>query len=617
MKICNLERASEKLPDTLTPATLAEFSPGSDPFERARQKGNKQWIIAHIFNGYNKLIFALTLISTVLASVLSSGIVVVIGMVVTDLLGPGTSLMSYTWIILAMGLATPLFHLTTNLLREYLAQRIERDTRKEFYGSLLGKSQSFHDMQRIGDLMARATNDVRMLNFLISPALSLIINAFTNLIIPVVFIVLFYPTQLILVPLIFTGLFLISLRDYNKKMDPVTNKLRMEFGKMNATLNETLSGIEVVKASTLESREMNKFYMSAKNYRDAYVAQGNIMAKYLPLLLVAAAITFGFAHAVILNFQGLMGIGDTIAYVGLLIQLRFPTFISIFVFVIVRLAISGAQRLIEIMNQTTEIDENFLSAPRTINGNVKFENVTFTYPKTENPVLQNISFEIKAGQTVAIVGTTGSGKTTLTKLLSRLYDVNEGKILIDETDVRDYTLKSLRDQISYIEQDIFLFSSSILENISFGRASSLEDVIHVAKLAQAHDFIMRMPSQYNSKVGERGVQLSGGERQRIALARAFLTDPSILILDDSTSAIDSDTEDKIQRAMNQIRQNRTTFLITHRLSQIRWADLILVLKHGQIVAQGTHKELLETSDEYRKIFVKRFDVDVSKLKEVC
>ena len=466
--------------------------------------------------------------------------------------------------------------------------------------------------------MARATNDVRVLNFLVNPALSLIINAFTYLIVPMVFIVIFYPSQLVITPIAFAILFLIALRDYNKKMGPVTNRMRMEFGQMNATLNETLSGIEVVKASTLEWREMKKYYASAKDYRDAYVKQGLIMAKYFPLLLIAVTITIGFAHSILLNMQGLMGIGEIIAFVGLLTQLRFPTFISIFVFAMVRLAISGAERLLEIMKAETKFDYFwFQGISEKIKGDITFDNVSFTYPNSEIQVLQNISFEIKAGQTVAIVGTTGSGKTTLTKLLSRLYDITEGRILIDGVDVREYALKSLRNQISYIEQDIFLFSNSVFENISFGRTSSLEEVIGVAKQAQAHKFISTIPNGYDSEVGERGVQLSGGERQRIALARAFLTDPPILVLDDSTSAIDSQTEDQIQRAMNTIRKNRTTFLITHRLSQIRWADLILVLRHGEIVAKGTHEELLETSDEYRKIFIKKFDVDVAQLKEVC
>ncbi|MFX0009514.1 MAG: ABC transporter ATP-binding protein, partial [Candidatus Hermodarchaeota archaeon] len=242
-----------------------------------------------------------------------------------------------------------------------------------------------------------------------------------------------------------------------------------------------------------------------------------------------------------------------------------------------------------------------------------FENVDFAYPESNNSILKNISFEVKPGQTVAVVGTTGSGKTTLTKLISRLYDVSNGRILIDGSDIRDYALKSLRAQISYIEQDVFLFSTTIFDNISFGRISSMEQVISVAQQAQAHDFITMLPDKYMSKVGERGVQLSGGERQRIAIARAFLSDPRILILDDSTSAIDSNTEDKIQFAIKNILKDRTTILITHRLSQIRWADLIIVLKNGEIAAKGTHEQLLESSEEYRKIFVKKFDIEEAEL----
>jgi ATP-binding cassette subfamily B protein len=318
-------------------------------------------------------------------------------------------------------------------------------------------------------------------------------------------------------------------------------------------------------------------------------------------------------HGIILNFTIGFYIGYIIGYTALLRQLGFPTQISIFVFATVRVAITSAQRLIALMNRETEIDENIQGISQPIKGGIKFENVSFTYPGSDKTVLNDISLEVKPGQTVAIVGTTGSGKTTLTKLISRLYDVDKGKILVDDIDIRDYALKSLRSQISYIEQDVFLFSDSIFSNISFGRTSSEEEIIQVAKEAQAHEFISDFPDQYESEVGERGVQLSGGERQRIAIARAFLSDPRILILDDSTSAIDSNTEDKIQRAIQSILKDRTTLLITHRLSQIRWADLIIVLKKGEIAAMGTHEDLLSTSPEYQKIFVKKFDIDVEKL----
>jgi ATP-binding cassette subfamily B protein len=499
------------------------------------------------------------------------------------------------------------------LLREVLAQRMERDTRKEFLQNLLGKSQSFHEQQKIGDIMARATEDVRMLNFLVSPALSLIFESFSSLVVPIIYIIIFYPAELAIAPIIFTILFLIALKNYNKKLGPVTVQLRTEFGEMDDKLNESLTGIELIKSTAQEMRQSQKYLIHAGKYRDAYMQEGKIQAKYTPLLILAIAITIGLAQSIYLYYQGILTIGEIIAYMGLFALLRFPTNISIFIFALVKLAQASSNRLLEVMNKETEIDENKEGKQKDLVGKIKFENVTFKYPDDVNPVLKNISFEVDPGQTLAVVGATGSGKTTLTKLISRLYDVSEGRITIDDIDIRDYSLKSLRSQISYIEQDVFLFSTSIFYNISFGRVSTLEEVIEVAKQAQAHDFISKFPKGYDSEVGERGVQLSGGERQRIAIARAFLANPKILILDDSTSAIDSETEDKIQEAINNILRDRTTILITHRLSQIRWADKIIVLKKGKIDAIGRHEDLLKTSDEYQKIFIKRFDVDLKQL----
>ena len=593
---------------------ILEFSPGKDFFKKARKKGVRSWIFSHIFHGSNKVFILVVLFTTILASILSSTISVSIGNAVQQFINADVgSLIYFTLMILFLGLMTPVLRLLNYFLREVLAQRLERDTRKEFYGILLGKSQSFHDKQQIGDLMARATDDVRMLNFMISPAVSLIFESFTSLVIPVIFIFLFYPVQLIVEPLIFTGLFVISLIRYNKKLTPVTGDLRMNFGMINASLNEALSGIEVVKGSTQEAYELEKYLDFAKKYRDAYVKQGRIQAKYMPILFLGLLITVGLAHSLILFNLGLIEIGQIISYIGLLDLLYFSTFISIFVFAMIKLAGSSAKRLLELMNQETEINENPNGIQKEIGGSIRFDNVSFKYPGTQTLVLKDITFEVKSGQTVAIVGTTGSGKTTLTKLISRLYDVSEGQILVDGHDIRDYALKSLRAQISYIEQDVFLFSFSVFENISFGRLGTRENVIEAAKQAQANDFINELPEKYDSKIGERGVLLSGGERQRIAIARAFLADPRILILDDSTSAIDSNTEDKIQYAIKNVLRNRTTFLITHRLSQIRWADLIIVLKDGKIEAKGNHQELIQASEEYRKIFIKKFDLDEQEL----
>ena len=602
----------------LTSDPVVEFSPGKDPYVKSRKKGATRWILAHIFHGTNRLFIIIIIFAIILAANLSSIVYIIMGEAISVLLSGMTGLLgNYIIIILIIGISGPLIRILSRMLIEILAQRIERDARKEFFTNLLGKSQSFHDRQKIGELMARVTDDVRMLNFLISPALSLVIESFTFLFIPVIYIILNYPIQLIIEPIIFSISFLFLVRSYSRKIGPVTFELRSNFGLLTATLSETLSGIEVVKATVQEEKEMKKYFTYAKNYRDAFIKRGKLEARYLPILVLGLIITAGFMHCIVLFNLGLMKIGDIIAFLGILGLLRFPTNISMFVFSIFRLAGSSAARLLELMNKKTEIDENKEGKEIKFKGSINFKNVDFTYPDSKTPVLRNISFEVEPGQTVAVVGTTGSGKTTLTKLISRLYDVTHGQILIDGSDIRNYALQSLRDQISYIEQDVFLFSTTIFDNISFGRISSLEQVVEVAQQAQAHDFIDELPDKYQSEVGERGVQLSGGERQRIAIARAFLSDPRILILDDSTSAIDSNTEDKIQYAIKNILKNRTTILITHRLSQIRWADLIIVLKNGEIAAKGTHEELLKTSAEYRKIFVKKFDIKEEQLlKEV-
>jgi len=240
---------------------------------------------------------------------------------------------------------------------------------------------------------------------------------------------------------------------------------------------------------------------------------------------------------------------------------------------------------------------------KPIEGEVVFENVSFSYDGAQ--VLKDLSFRVFSGETVAIVGLTGSGKTTLTRLINRIYDTASGHVLVDGVDVKDWSLESLRSQISTIEQDVFLFSRTLRENIAFGLAEAgPKEIERAAREAQAHEFIMAFPEGYETKIGERGVTLSGGQRQRIAIARAFLTNPRILILDDSTSAIDSATEDQIQRAMRRISKERTTFIITHRLSQIRWADRILVLRKGELANQGTHEELMERSPDYRRIFAR-------------
>lgn len=489
-----------------------------------------------------------------------------------------------------------------NYAGEYIAQAIERDTRHELYVSLLGKSQTFHSRQRVGDIMARTTNDVRTLNLMFSPGLMLITDSVMNLIIPIVLIGVLR-AELLLIPLLFTVVLIITLVDYNRRLSPVSQAMRDQFSKINAGLAEAIAGIEVVKSTVQERYEWDKFTHNARRYRDLFVEQGEIQARYLPMLAFGIFWGAGFFHSLLVWRAGRISLGEVIAFVGLMSVLRFPTFISIFTFNLVQLGLAGSRRILALLNSETELDENIGGHTARIHGKVQFENVSFGY--NGKRVLENISFEVNPGETIAIVGQTGSGKTTLTQLINRIYDVDDGRVLVDGMDVRDWSLESLRSQISTIEQDVFLFSDTLSKNIAFGREDASEAmIVEAATQAQADEFIRSFNQSYETEIGERGVTLSGGQRQRIAIARAFLTDPKILILDDSTSAIDSATEDQIQRAMRQISQKRTTLLITHRLSQIRWADRILVLQRGKIVDQGTHDELLERSSDYRRIFTR-------------
>jgi ATP-binding cassette subfamily B protein len=491
-----------------------------------------------------------------------------------------------------------------NFSAEMFGQRLERDIRDELYVSLLGKSMTFHSLQPVGDTMARATNDVREINLMFSPGLNLVIGSANFLIMPVLFAPRYHPA-LILAPALYVLAYGFALWHYLKELQPITARVRHAFGRLNTRLSEAIDGIETVKGMAQERREGEIFEGNIRRFRDASVEQGDVEARFLPLLLLALAQAGGLLHALVLFRQGLIDVGDVVAYFGLLLLFGFPTFVSLFAYSQVSLGIAGARRILELMNRENNLDQNTRGFAGEMHGEIEFRDVTFAYDGGE-PVLEGISFKVQPGQTVAIVGQTGTGKTSLVKLVNRTYDVSAGQVLVDGIDVRDWNLETLRRNVSIIEQDIFLFSRSIAENITFGaQEASLVEVEAAAVAAQAHEFISSFDEGYSTVIGERGVTLSGGQRQRLALARAFLTDPRILILDDSTSAIDSATEDKIQRAIFTAAQGRTTLIITHRLSQIRWADLIVVLRKGRVVSVGSHEELLRTSPVYRKIFSER------------
>jgi len=452
--------------------------------------------------------------------------------------------------------------------------------------------------------MARATNDVREVNFFMNPGINMVLGSGAFLIFPMFFGFGIHP-QLAIVPVLYVVFYVLAVRRFLNRLAPATENVRRSFGAMNAALAESIEGVETVKGAAQEKREIGRFSNMVARWRDASIAQGDVEAVYLPGLVLGVALALGVTHSLLLYMDGLITIGGVVAYSGLLISLRFPTFATQFAYPQVSSGVASARRILEMINAETLLDQNKDGHAAAMRGDVEFVDVTFGYGGREDarPALRGVTLKVQAGQTVAIVGQTGAGKSTLTKLINRIYDADGGVVRVDGVDVRDWDLAALRRQISYIEQDIFLFSRTVAENIAFGApGATREQIERAARAAQAHDFIMGFKDGYETVVGERGVTLSGGQRQRLAIARAFLTDPRILILDDSTSAIDSATEDEIQRAMFEIAQGRTTFVITHRLSQIRWADQIVVMKQGRVEAVGTHEELLVQSKAYAQIF---------------
>ncbi len=535
-----------------------------------------RWIISHLLR--NKPFMVSFMLASIITNILYASVPILTGMAFTAVLqgtAAASQLLRIVLLILGVVLLGGLVDLTARLSTEILGKRLATDSRDELYVNLLGKSQTFHNRQRVGDIMARAANDMTQLSNMIVPGVDSIFDSFTSLFITLVFIGLILP-QLLLAPLLYVLVFIFTLRLYSRQLQPVSNQMRDQFGKMNAVLTETVSGIEVVKSTAQESQEQQKFAKRARLYRDLFIKNGEIQARYLPPLFLGIALAGAFLHGLFLVTHHQLSVGSLVAYMGLMGIIRFPTFISIWSFNLVQLGIAGAQRILTILREETELDENENGYSKQMRGEIVFENV---------------------------------------KLVNRIYDVQEGHIFIDGVDLRDWSMDALRSQISTIEQDIFLFSRSITDNIAYGLGQKADQaaIEQAAHDAQAHDFILNFKDGYKTVIGERGVTLSGGQRQRIAIARALLTDPRILVLDDSTSAIDSATEDEIQKAIRRLLQGRTTLLITHRLSQIRWADKILVLRKGELIDQGTHSELIGRCELYRRIFIHRDRVPTGQL----
>jgi ATP-binding cassette subfamily B protein len=388
-----------------------------------------------------------------------------------------------------------------------------------------------------------------------------------------------------------------------------------QYSNLAVVLQDSISGASVVRAFNAEKLERKKFSLAVSTFKNIFVGKYKVQAKYYPLLALnlVIGVTFFIGSIFVYLDTGdlALDIGDLVATNLLLIALLEPTRMIHWSTNDMMSGFAACSRLYNsLIKGESEVRLNEHGEwPKQFKGKIEFKNVTFIHQnenENKRPTLNNLNFTIEPFQRVALVGPTGSGKSTLAKLILSLYRPQQGSILLDGKNVQNYPLETLRKNIGYIEQEIYLYPRSIKENITFGKPEASEaDMLNAAKLAQVDEFVRNFPNGYETIVGERGARLSGGEKQRVAIARAFLTDPAILILDDSVSAVDSETEERIGRAMENILKNRTTIIITHRLHTIRTSDKIIVLRHGEIAAEGNHKELLQSSEDYRRIFGKK------------
>ena len=507
--------------------------------------------------------------------------------------------------IVIFALLRGLFSFLQAFWAEKNSQSVAYDLRNDLYAKIQELSFAYHDKNQTGQLMIRATDDVEKVRLFIGQGLLQLVGA----------VILLSGTVIILfssnvslawtaMPILPVAIVLFGV--FAGLSQPLFTKVQIKLSALNTVLQENLAGVKVIKAFTREKEQQVKFRAAADDTMNQSIAVSRLFTFLFPLVFLVA----NLGQASILYVGGKQIIAGTLTICAwqefslYLMYLFFP--IMMFGMIVTQMgqAAASADRIFEILDAKSDIvDKPGASKLPAVNGDVKFENVTFRYVGGGEPVLKNVSFEAKPGETIALLGATGSGKTSIINLLPRFYDPNEGRITIDGHDLRDVTLDSLRSQIGIVLQETTLFSGTIRENIAFGKPeATLEEIQAAAKSAAAHDFIMSFPEGYDTHVGERGTTLSGGQKQRVAIARALLLDPRILILDDSTSSVDVATESHIQAALETLMKGRTSFVIAKRISTVMNADKILVLEKGEIVAQGKHAQLMEEEPIYAEIY---------------
>ena len=522
-----------------------------------------------------------------------------------DLANAPQTLITALILIIVFASVRGLFAFLQAYWAEKNSQSVAYDFRNELYSKIQTLSFSYHDRNQTGQLMIRATDDVEKVRLFIGQGLLQLVGA---VILLTGTIIILFSTNATLawtaMPILPVALVLFMI--FGTVSQPLFAKVQQKLSTLNTILQENLAGVKVIKAFTREKEQQAKFRTAADDTMNQAISVARLFTFLFPLVFMIAnlgqaAIMYVGGKQIVL---GLLSLGEWQEFSLYLIYLFFP--IAQFGFIITQLgqASASAERVFEILDARNDITDrpDAITLP-DVTGTVKFEDVTFRYFGGGEPVLRNVSFTAEPGQTIALLGATGSGKTTIINLLPRFYDPSEGRITIDGHDLRDVKLESLRSKIGIVLQETTLFSGTIRENIAFGKPdASQEEIEAAAKAAQAHDFILSFPDKYDTHVGERGTTLSGGQKQRVAIARALLLNPRILILDDSTSSVDLNTEAQLQKALDVLMKGRTSFVIAQRISTVMNADKILVLEKGEIVAEGKHQDLMEDSPIYAEIY---------------
>ena len=495
-----------------------------------------------------------------------------------------------------------------SFLQSYLSAKASHgaafDMRNAIFARLQELSFSYHDRAQTGNLITRVTSDVDLVRDFVGGGLVNAISA-ALMLVGSVALLLVMNWRLAIVSLIAIPATLWVLFGFVGRLGPQSRKFQERLSTLNSVLQENIAGIRVVKAFAREEFETKRYDDASQALLEQGLAQRQTVANAFPLLsfvgsLGLVAVTW-FGAVQIVN--GTLTVGGLVAFTAYIALLLQPLFVIGFGAQSIARAGASAQRLFEVLDATSEVEEkpDAETLPALL-GRVSFEDVSFRYPGDDHDTLGSVTFEVEPGQTIAIVGETGSGKTTVVNLIPRFYDVTGGVVRVDGHDVRDATLASLRSQIGVVMQDSVLFSGTIRDNIAYGRSdASLSDVEAAARAAQADGFVRAFHDGYETRVGERGIKLSGGQRQRIAIARALLVDPRILVMDDSTSSVDTETESSLRAALEGLMEGRTTFVIAQRLSTVRRADRILLVDAGRLVASGTHQELLADNCLYAEI----------------